>query len=100
MSRSSWRGYLPRTRRSRWIMSIAVLVAVAGLVLSLVPAGQAPNPGRPAAGIQPAGSFGSLRHYPWWEPRHWTERSAPASAVLADAANGVPRRGRRAHQGG
>jgi RHS repeat-associated protein len=99
MSRSSWRGYLPRTRRSRWITSIAVLVAVAGLVASvLVPAAQAPNPGRPGAGIQPAVSFGSLQHYPWWDPRHWTERSAPTSTVLADAVHGVPRRGRLPHQ--
>src|SRR5215470_213977 len=98
MSRSSWGRSLPRTRRSRWIMSVAVLVVVAGLVASLVPAAQVPNPARPAPGIQPAGSFGSLRHYPWWDPRHWSERGAPASSVLADAVNGVPHRGRLPHQ--
>src|SRR5215470_5467964 len=98
MSRSSWRGYLPGTRRSRWIMSLVLLAAVAGLVASLVPAAQVPNLARPAAGVQPAGSFGSLRHYPWWDPRHWSERGAPASTVLADAVNGVPHRGRLPHR--
>lgn len=79
-------------------MSVAVPVAVAALVLSFFPPVRMTSPALPASGIQQPGSYGSLQHYPWWDPRHWTERSAPTSTVLADAVNGVPHRGRRPHQ--
>src|SRR5262245_17441353 len=98
MSRSSWRRSLPRTRRSRWIMSAGVLLAVTGLVLSFVSPVRVTGIARPTPGIQAPGSNGSLQQYPWWDPRHWTERSAPASTVLADAVNGVPHRARLPHQ--
>ena len=80
------------------MMSVAVLVVAAGLVLSFLSPVGVTSAHRPTSGILAPGSYGSLRHYPWWDPRHWTERSGPASTVLADAVNGVPHRGRRPRQ--
>src|SRR5260370_13711160 len=91
--------YIPRTKRSRWIISVAALLAVSCLVLSQLSPARVAGTHR-APGVQVAGSNGSLHHRPWWDPGGWFAGGggAPKPRVLADDVAAVPGTGRTPRQ--
>lgn len=82
-----------RRRLGAVVALLAVLVVAAGL---LVPSAALPR--HHTLPIQAPGSQGSLRHYPWWDPRHWVDESGPGGRTLGNAAAGVPHPARPLHQ--
>src|SRR5260370_33894367 len=90
--------YIPRTKRSRWIISVAALLAVSCLVLSQLSPARVAGTHR-APGVQVARSTGSLHHRPWRDPGGWFAGGggAPKPRVVADhaAARPATRRPRR-----
>jgi len=99
MFRSLARRYIPGTKRSRWILSAAALLAAAGLVVSQLPPARVAGSHR-TPGVQAAGSNGSLQHHSWWDPRGWFGGggTAPKPRVLAGNVAAVPGTGRMPRQ--
>jgi hypothetical protein len=72
---------------------VVVVVSVLALVAGALTAVYLPGSSHGGLSIQAAGSSGSLRHYPWWDPRGWFGGGggAPSTHAIADYKPAVGR---------